>query len=79
MRQLNETYFKYHQDLVEIHERLTFLIVQKTVVDSSQSSNNFITRLEGKIFANQIRHSQISITEEITELLNLKKNNNIKK
>ncbi len=72
MRQLNETFFKYHQGLVEIHERLTFLIVQK-MGEAIQSSNNLIIRFEGRRFSNQIRHSQISITDEITELLNLKK------
>lgn len=67
MRQLNETYFKYHQDSVQIHERLIFLIIQDTCFHIHKS-NNLIPRLE-----NQIRHSQISITDEVNELLNLKK------
>ena len=77
LRRLNETYFKYIQDVVELHERLTYLTVQKnantfpSVSGTSQPSNHLSRRFE----QNRMWHSQLSITEEMNELLNLKKQN----
>ena len=75
LRQLNETYFKYHSGLVEMNERLTFLTIQKIVPRSIPTSNNPVKQIEQKLSTNRILNSPISMTNEITQLFNLRKLN----
>lgn len=62
IRRLHETYFKYPNGLIELHDRLTFLAAQK-------SEDLSICLQSSKI----LYRSPVSITDEITELLNLRK------
>jgi hypothetical protein len=64
LRQISETYFKYHHGLVQIQERLSFLTVQKTVHPLAYLSS-----------AKRTWYSPISITDEINQLFYLKKQN----
>lgn len=73
LRRLNETYFKYVQDVVELHERLTYLTVQKNANTFPRvSETNHLSR---PFEQHRMWHSQLSITEEMNELLKLKKAN----
>jgi hypothetical protein len=75
LRQLNETYFKYHSGSVEMNERLTFLTIQRIVPRSIQTSNNPVRQIEQKLSTNRILNSPICMTNEITQLFNLRKLN----
>lgn len=75
LRRLNETYFKYIQDVVELHERLTYFTVQKNANTFPSVSNHLSRRFEQNPMSHRMWHSQLSITEEMNELLNLKKQN----
>jgi hypothetical protein len=61
---MNETYFKYHQGLVEMYDNLLFLTIQnKTDLLLPRPTTRQI---------NAILSKKISLANEITELLNLR-------